>query len=113
MSNRVEKVNSLLLHEVGMILQKDFNFPGGLVTLTRVDTTPNLIEARCYISVMPEDNADSIIKTLNKAVFDVQQNINRMVNMRPVPKIIFVKDTQVAAAAKVESILGQLKNEQK
>ena len=55
MPNRIEKVNSLLEHEIGKILLHDFAFnPEILVTLTRVDTSSNLIEAKVYISVFPE-----------------------------------------------------------
>jgi len=109
MSTRIEKVNSLLEHEISKIIAKDFNFPGHLVTLTHVDATANLIEALAYISVMPEDHAESIIKTLNAGVYDVQHKINKMLNMRPIPKIIFVTDKEVAEAAKIEGLLEKIK----
>ena len=77
MNNRIEKVNSLLEHEIGQIILREFNFQESLVTLTHVDTTPNLIEARAYISVMParrsigeggpEDKSDKIIHPLKKS----------------------------------------------
>jgi len=113
MSNRIEKVNSLLEKEIGKILLRDFNFPGSLVTLTHVDATANLIEARAYISVMPEESADKIITTLSKGVYDVQQKINRLLNMRPIPKIIFLKDMQIASASNIEGILAKLKKEER
>jgi ribosome-binding factor A len=111
MSNRIEKVNSLLEHEIGQILLRDFNFSGHLVTLTHVETTPNLIEARAYVSVFPEDATAKVIATLNKGVYDVQQKINKKLNMRPIPKIIFVSDKQVADASRVEELLEKIKND--
>jgi ribosome-binding factor A len=112
MSNRIEKVNSLLEHEISKIIAKDFKFHEALVTLTHVDATANLIEARAYVSVMPEDQADYIIKTLNNGVYDIQKQINKMLNMRPIPKIIFVKDTQIASASKIDELLERLKKEE-
>ena len=44
MSNRIEKVNSLMEHEVGKIIRRDFTFsPEILVTLTRIETSGNMI----------------------------------------------------------------------
>ncbi len=113
MTDRIAKVNSLLEHEIGSIILKDFHFADTLVTLTHVDATSNLIEARVYISVMPEDNADRVIATLNKGVRDVQQKINKKLNMRPVPRIMFLKDEKIQEAARIESLLAQLKKEEK
>ena len=111
MSNRLDKVNSLLEHEISKIIARDFSFHGALVTLTRVDASANLIEAKAYISVLPEEKTDQVIKVLNKGVYDIQQKINKMLNMRPIPKIKFVKDEVIAKAAKIEAILETLKHE--
>ena len=106
MSNRIEKVNSLLEHELSKIIFRDFAFsPEILVTLTRVDTTANLIEAKVYISVFPEEKSAGIINALNKSIYDVQYKINRTLRMRPIPKIKFVKETETSKAAKVEELL--------
>ncbi|MEK7124712.1 MAG: 30S ribosome-binding factor RbfA [Patescibacteria group bacterium] len=113
MTKRIEKVNSLLEHEIGNILLKDFKFDGALVTLTHVEATANLIEARAYISVLPEENSQKVISALNRNVQNIQRQINKKLNMRPIPKIIFVKDEQIAEAGKIESILSRLKNGQK
>ena len=113
MSNRLEKVNSLLEHEIGNILLKDFRFKDALVTLTHVDTTANLIEAKAYISVLPEENFKMVLAALIKNVPSIQKEINKKLNMRPIPKIMFVKDEQVAEASKIEGILANLKKEEK
>ena len=113
MNGRIEKVNSLLEHEISQILLKDFDFGSALVTLTHVESTANLIEAKAYISVFPEEKSDKVLETLNNGVYEIQQKINKMLNMRPVPKIIFVKDEATANAARVEEILEKLKKEEK
>ena len=109
MSNRIEKVNSLLEHEISQILLRDFSFAVNLVTLTHVDATANLQEARVYISVMPEENTDKVVATLNKGVYDVQQKINKKLFMRPIPRIMFVADTKIEEAARVEELLEKIK----
>ena len=110
MSNRIEKVNSLLEHEIGKILLRDFAFsPEILVTLTRVDTTANLIEAKAYISVFPETKSEGIINAFNKSVYDIQYKINRTLRMRPIPRIRFVKETEISKAARIEELLYKAK----
>ena len=130
MSNRVvpqdgiplrgKKVNSLLEHELSKIILRDFAFSSdALVTLTRVDVTANLIEAKAYVSVFfarkmlgegeSEAKADRIVKMFNNNIFDIQQKINKTLKMRPVPKIRFVKETEISKAAKIEEILVKAK----
>lgn len=110
MSSRIEKVNSLLQHELSKIIFRDFAFsPEILVTLTRIDTSANLIEAKAYISVFPELKAEGIINALNKSVHDIQYKINRILKMRPIPKIRFVRETEISKAAKIEELLFRAK----
>jgi len=112
MSKRVEMVNSLLQREVGKIIQRQMIFSGSpLVTLTRVDTSANLMEAKVYISTFPEEKTETVLKTLNDSVFDIQQQINKRLKMRPVPKIKFIKDAAISGAARIEEILRKTKNE--
>ena len=112
MSNRIEKVNSLLEREIGKIILKDFAFsPEILVTLTRVDTTANLIEAKVYISVWPEEKSAGILNALQKSVYDIQYKINRTLRTRPVPKIRFVKETEISKASRIEELLARVDNE--
>lgn len=113
MSNRIEKVNSLILREISGIIAEEFNFSGAIVTVSRVEASSNLIEARVYISVYPEEKSDEAVSVLRKNIYGVQQKINKKLKMRPVPKVIFVKDAQIKEAARVEELLESLKNEEK
>ena len=113
MVERVDKINSLLEHEVGKILLKEFYFPGTMITLTHVDTSSNLIEAKVYISTYPEARLEEIVTILNKNIYGIQHQINRLLRMRPIPKLKFVKDKELAKVGKIETLLNQLKNDEK
>jgi len=112
-TNRIDKVNSLLEKEISNIILRDFYFENTVVTLTRVQATANLIEAKVYISVLPEEQLEKVVGVLNKGAYSVQQKINKMLNMRPIPKIIFVKDTLTKNASRVEELLESLKKPKK
>jgi len=112
MNNRIAKVNSLLEKEISKIILKDFAFsPEILVTLTHVDTTANLIDAKVFISVFPDAKADAIVRALDKSVYDVQYKINRTLRMRPIPKIKFIKDKEFIKASRVEELLAKVKDD--
>ena len=88
---------------------REVDFPEGvLVTLTRVETSSNLIQAKVYISVMPQEMAREILEILRKSVYDFQQKLNERLRMRPIPKIIFVEEKQTAEAGRIEELLEKI-----
>ena len=110
MSNRIEKVNSLIQEELSQIFLKEVDFPKNvLVTITRVETIVNLSDVRVYVSVMPENQRDQVFEILDRRVYDIQQCLNRRLNMRPIPKIEFRKEEKTQQAARVEELLEKLK----
>ena len=110
MNNRIEKVNALIKSELGEILLRDVDFPQGvLVTITRCDSSPNLSEAKIYVSVMPDEKIDKVFEILNRRIYDIQQVLNRRLNMRPIPRIEFKKEEKTKKAAQVEELLEELK----
>ena len=110
MESRVPKVNQLIKKELSGIILREVEFPQGvLVTLTRVETTPNLTDSRIYISVIPGEEQEPAIKILSGRVYYLQQLLNNRLRMRPVPKIVFVKERETAKAGRVEELLERLK----
>lgn len=113
MPKRIEKVNSLLEQQIGKLIHKEIYLAGAMATLTRVETTPNIIETKVYISVYPEEKSEEYFKILTRALPFIQSKINQTMNMRPVPKIIFVKDEIPKKAEHIEQLFNQLKKEEK
>jgi ribosome-binding factor A len=106
---RKERVDSLIKHELNNIILKEIDiFPGILLTITRVETSSSLFEAKVYISVMPEDKYEEIESLLNRHIFALQQLLNKKLKMRPVPKIIFKKETKTAEAGRIEKLLTEI-----
>lgn len=111
MSNRIQRVNSLIKEEVGKILLKEIDFPRGvLVTVLKADTSPDLRDAKIYISVLPDESAKEIMSILKKTIYGIQQHLNERLRMRPTPKIRFVEDIKEKNAFKVDEILEKTKS---
>jgi len=111
MTKRIERVNQLIKKELSLIILKEIDFPCDvLVTLTRVNASPNLIEAKVFLSIMPEDKTSYVLGILNKRIYFLQQALNRRLKMRPTPKIIFKEEKEIQRAGRVEEILEKIKN---
>jgi len=107
---RVFRVNELIKRELGKIILKEIEFPKNtLVTITRVQTSSNLIHTKIYISVIPESQFIKVIEILNYKIFDLQQKINKSLKMRPIPKIEFKEEKETEKADKVEELLEKAK----
>ena|SRR4030042_581593 len=110
MLNRIAKVNQLIKKELSQIILREIDFPSGvLVTLTRVETVPNLSEAKIYVSVMPGKKQQIVFTILENKVWHLQQLLNKRLKMRPIPKICFVKEKETLEAGRIEEILAGLK----
>ena len=108
--DRTPKVNALMKKELGQILLREIEAPeGAFMTLTRVDASPNLQQAKVYISVMPEDKAKAVLKALSQNIYEVQQILNARLKMRPVPKIKWVLETATSEAQRIEELLDEIK----
>ena len=98
--------------EVARILLREVDFPEGtLVTVVRVEAFPNLQGAKVYISVIPEDKAKDVLRTLQREIFTIQQILNERLRMRPVPRIQWVLGTAAVQAQRIEELLGQIQKE--
>ena len=112
MSKRILKLNELLKRQLGQLFLKKIEFPKGvLVTITRVETSPNLREAIVRISAMPSSENKKVQQILKYCIYDLQQEINKKLRMRPIPKIIFREEKEVVEAAKIEELLEKIKND--
>jgi ribosome-binding factor A len=111
MDRRIEKINSLIQNTLAQSIAKDFCVSREvIISITKVKASGNLQEAKVYISVLPDRDRDKIVSGLENNIRLFQGELNRKLRMRPVPKIIFVADTQPETAQQVETILEELKH---
>lgn len=106
---RGEKLNMLMRDELGTIIDRTIEFPENvLVTLTHVTTSSDLRYATVFISVLNGD-ANGALEMLEKNVYHIQQQLNRALRMRPVPKIRFAIDEEEIRRETVERSLAHIK----
>lgn len=109
MPNRILKINQLIKKELSQILLRQVDFPAGvLVTVTRVETSIDLNQAKVYISAFPTDKIFQVLEILKKLVYFLQQKLNRRLKMRPLPRVSFIEETKTAEAGRIEELLNQI-----
>ncbi len=107
---RIQRVNKLIKIELSQILLREVDFPKGvLVTITRVESSVDLKQAKVYISVMPDSRVARISEILGKIIYGIQQSLNKRLRMRPIPKIKFEIEQKTKEAARIEELLEEAK----
>ena len=88
---------------------KDPRVAGGLLTVTRLDVTPDLDVAKVYISVMGrEGGSKPVVAALNKASGHVRTEVSRRMHIRKAPRFVFVADDGAAYAAHINEMQRDL-----
>ena len=103
MSRRLDRVNELLRREIGNVVQKDYEWHGKLVTISEVDVTQDLKEAKVWTSVLGGD-AQPVIDKLNRDMATVLRSAevhDRFVSMGILP--VVETPEQLAGRIKRES----------
>jgi len=109
-SKRIQKINALIRRELSQILLKRIEFPPNvLVTITRVETSSNLMESNIWVSALPEEKLKRSLEILNKNIYILQQKLNQRLKIRPLPRIKFLEEKKTREAGRVEEILEKLK----
>ncbi len=80
-----------------------------MVTITKVESSPDLRQARIKISVMPTEKTEPVLHILERNIFHLQQLLNKKLTMKIVPKIIFEIDQAEIKAQQVEKLLQKIK----
>lgn len=112
MTNRIAKINKHLQRTVGEILLKEADLPlDVLVTISRVETTPNLRFSDIWLYVNPEARALEILDILQPQMYDIQGALNRSLQLRPLPRIRFRYDAGGVYADSINKKLDEIKHE--
>ncbi len=88
---------------------KDPRLEGGLLTVTRLDVTPDLDVAKVHISVMGHaGGVKEVVDTLNHCAGRVRTDISKHMHIRKAPRLIFVEDDSAAYAEHINQLLKEL-----
>ncbi len=110
--HRHERVAEEIRHEVSVMLAGELKDPrlAGLVTVTEVRVSPDLKQARIYVSVMgTRAEQASTLQGLTAAAGYVRHELTERLQMRCGPEIHFVLDHSEEYSQRIEELLRQTK----
>ena len=107
---RTDRINEQLRQEVSILVRDAVRDPRvGLVTITAVETSPELDHAKVYVSVMGDDaEKDAAIQGLRSAAPFIRTQLSKQLHMRRVPELHFQYDRVLAEASRIESLLREV-----
>ncbi len=113
-NRRPDRVAEAIREEVAMFLAEGVKDPRvrGMVTVTGVDVTRDLRHAKVFVSVLGEEaeRADTMAGLAGMAAH-LRGHIGRALRLRAAPELTFKYDQSVTHAARIETLLGQLRQE--
>ncbi|MBL9216119.1 MAG: 30S ribosome-binding factor RbfA [Opitutaceae bacterium] len=112
MSNRLLRVNELLQREISGYLRKQHASESVGITITGVEITGDLREAKVFYSVLGSaDEAKRAGKRLLAWRDDLRETIARNVVIRHVPLLAFVHDDHTPRTLRIERLLSEIDGE--
>ena len=113
---RMLRVNELLKREIAEDIQRHFGltdeFDAGAVTVTRVDCSPDLREAKVFVSIFghEEERAD-MIRFLNRRRQEIVRMMVRRVRLRYTPRLRFILDESIEKGDRILTMLAEMERE--
>ena len=113
--NRLNRINEELKKEISQIISFELKNPDatGLISVTKVKITPDLKYAKVYVSLLNSKNEEKTIDALKNSSGYIRSLIAKRINLRITPELVFEKDDSMEYGMKIDSILKDLKKEQK
>ncbi|MDF1823876.1 MAG: 30S ribosome-binding factor RbfA [Verrucomicrobiales bacterium] len=109
MSQRISRVNELLKRETSACIEKNFEFPGILVTVHEVKVAHDLRAAEIFIGVIGSDGRkQEVLDQLNKKHGFIQNVVMKRVVLRNTPRFSFVSDDSIERGVRVLNILEEI-----
>ena len=93
-SNRIGRINEEIQKELAYLIRnlKDPRVQDTMISITHVETTPDLRYAKVYVSFLEADRANDAIKGLKSAGGYLRRELGRALTLRYTPQLVFQAD---------------------
>ena len=104
--NRIGRINEEIQRELSALIPavKDPRVTG-MISVTAVDTTPDLKYAKVYVSVLDKGGETRVLQGLKSASGWLRRELGRALSLRATPELTFVADDSIDRGAHILSML--------
>jgi ribosome-binding factor A len=108
--SRAHRVAEELRAELAQLLAREVHDPGiGFVTITRVQVTPDLQQARVYYPALGDERARrESSRAVERATPFLRRQIGLRLRLKRTPELRFVYDESIAGQDRIEQLLNEL-----
>ncbi len=108
-SNRIGRINEEIQRELsGLIRTVKDPRVHGLISITAVETAPDLRYAKIYVSVLDKSDVQEVVKGLKSAAGYLRRELGRALQLRYTPELTFTADDSIAEGAHILEIIENL-----
>ena len=109
-SNRIGRINEEIQKELSSLIRnlKDPRVQDTMISVTRVETTPDLRWAKVYASFLQEDRSADAIKGLKSASGYLRRELGRALQLRYTPELVWEQDDSITYGAKMLKLINSL-----
>ena len=108
-SNRIGRINEEIQRTLSELIRsvKDPRVHG-LISITAVETTPDLKYAQVHVSVLDKSDVDQVIKGLKSAAGYLRRELGAALSLRATPELTFLRDDSIDKGAHILEIIESL-----
>lgn len=108
-STRMGRINEELQRELSSLIRtvKDPRVTG-MISVTGVETTPDLKYAKVYVSLLDKTGAKEVLKGLKSASGYLRRELGRALQLRATPELEFIHDDSIDKGAHILELLRGL-----
>ena len=109
-NKRIAGINQEIQKELSSLLRnvKDPRVQNTMISITRVETTPDLRWAKVYVSFLEEHRAAEAMKGLKSASGYLRREISRNIQLRYTPELQWELDDSITYGAKMMALINSL-----
>ena len=109
-SNRILLINEEIQKELSSLLRtvKDPRVQDVMISITRVETTPDLRYTKVYVSFLQSEKADEAMKGLKSAAGYLRRQLGQNLQLRYAPQIVWEKDDSIVYGARMLKLINSL-----
>ena len=113
-SNRIGRINEEIQKELSSLIRnlKDPRVQDTMISITHVETTPDLRYAKVYVSFLQEERAQDALKGLSSAGGYLRRELGRTLNLRYTPELTWALDDSITYGAKMLELINSLEVKQ-
>jgi ribosome-binding factor A len=112
MSQRITRINELLRREVSEQMRRYYRADAAAITISDVDCSSDLRNARIYYSVLGDDAAIAESREFFRKIGkDLRQRVSKQVILKYFPRFDYIYDPSLERGAGILDILDQLEQE--